>query len=166
MYNISFNRTTKSLHGEDKTYKVYTQIVKDWYKANNKEIGDELPEMFITAMTLGWKERIEMQAVWQKHIDASISSTINLPKKATVDETMDLYMYAWEMGLKGATIFRDGCKRLGILTNDEEEDTKEVVEETLIPVEGFYSTCPECGSENMMHEAGCVVCQDCGFSPC
>jgi ribonucleoside-diphosphate reductase alpha chain len=59
-----------------------------------------------------------MQATWQKHIDASISSTVNLPNSATIDDVKDLYMYAWKQGLKGITVFRDGCKRLGILTTD------------------------------------------------
>ena len=63
-----------------------------------------------------------MQAIWQTHIDASISYTVNLPNSATVDDVKDLYMYAWECGLKGITVFRDGCKRLGILTTDDNED--------------------------------------------
>src|SRR5699024_10159246 len=42
--------------------------------------------------------------------------TVNVPNDFTVEETEDLYMYAWEKGLKGVTIFRDGCKRAGILT--------------------------------------------------
>ena len=66
-----------------------------------------------------------MQAIWQKHIDASISSTVNLPNNATVEDVADLYMYAWEQGLKGITVFRDGCKRLGILTTNDDKDTSE-----------------------------------------
>ena len=78
-----------------------------------------MPEYFITAQDLNYKERIDMQAIWQNHIDASISSTVNVPNSFTVEETEELYMYAWEKGLKGVTIFRDGCKRTGILTTDE-----------------------------------------------
>ena len=59
--------------------------------------------------------------VWQSHIDASISSTVNVPKTFTIDETEDLYLYAYEKGLKGITIFRDGCKRVGILTVDGQD---------------------------------------------
>ena len=65
-----------------------------------------------------------MQAVWQKHIDASISSTVNLPNTATVDDVENLYMYAWEQGLKGITIYRSGCKREGILTVDTPKTEK------------------------------------------
>lgn len=56
-----------------------------------------------------------MQAVWQSHIDASISSTVNVPNDFTKEQTYDLYMLAHDKGLKGITIFRDGCKRTGIL---------------------------------------------------
>ena len=122
---------------------------------------------------LGWKNRIEMQAVWQKYIDASISSTINLPNEATVEETMNLYLYAWQMGLKGATIYRAGCKREGILTLDnapkeEKNNVTDIIEEAqdVIRASGYFSTCPECESHDMVHANGCVTCQECGFSPC
>ncbi len=167
IFALSYNRTTESLHNEKVTYKVYTDIVKDYIDATGTD-PDNLPETFITSQTLGWKERIEMQAVWQSHIDASISSTINLPRGTGVDETLDLYMYAWEMGLKGCTIYVDGCKREGILTFD---DVKEEVvptgeSEEVEKATGFYSTCPECKGEQMVVANGCVTCMDCGFSPC
>ncbi len=180
-FSLSYNRTTKSLHGQDVTYLVEEPIVKEFRDATGHT--GELPDYFITAMTLHWKNRIEMQAVWQAYIDASISSTINLPKTATVEDTMDLYIYAWKMGLKGTTIFKDGCKRAGILvptesTTESKEETKtllnitqEEVDEATTIIEqqratGYYATCPECGSEETVVTGGCVVCPDCGFSPC
>lgn len=171
-FSLSYNRTTKSLHGEDKTYKVEEAIVNEWREATGNMDG-ALPEMFVTAMTLDWADRVNMQSAWQYNIDASISSTINLPKEITVDETMDLYMYAWEKGLKGATIFRDGCKRMGILTlGDDEEDnsgsivSEEEEEEEVVKATGFFSTCAECGSTNTVFAEGCITCRDCGYSPC
>ena len=82
----------------------------------------ELPDYFVTAMTLDYRQRIDMQSVWQNHIDASISSTVNVPNRFTVEETENLYMYAYEKGLKGITIFRDGCKRIGILNTSEKKE--------------------------------------------
>lgn len=114
-----YERKTESLHGSDVYYKVYTKIV-DQYMKDHKIIDDrDLPEYFVTAMTLEYHQRIDMQSVWQNHIDASISSTVNVPNQFTVEETESLYLYAYEKGLKGITIFRDGCKRTGILTTDE-----------------------------------------------
>ena len=120
-----YTRKTESLHGHDEYYKVYTPIVKDYMDKNNLEDDTDLPDFFVTAQTLDYRERIDMQAVWQKHIDASISSTVNVPNYFTVEETEDLYMKAWEAGLKGVTIFRDGCKRIGILTMDDTAETKD-----------------------------------------
>ena len=47
-------------------------------------------------LLLDYKARIDMQSAWQHHIDASISSTVNLPNKATVEDVENLYLYAWE----------------------------------------------------------------------
>ena len=118
IYANYYTRKTESLHGHDEYYKVYTPIVEQYMKEHNLKDDSELPDYFVTAQTLDYKERIDMQSVWQKHIDASISSTVNVPNSFTVEQVEDLYMYAWEKGLKGVTIFRDGCKRAGILTTD------------------------------------------------
>lgn len=116
-----YERKTESLHGSDVYYKVYTKIVDDYMK-DHKIVDDRnLPEYFVTAMTLEYHQRIDMQSVWQNHIDASISSTVNVPNRFTVEETESLYLYAYEKGLKGITIFRDGCRRTGILTTDEKK---------------------------------------------
>lgn len=125
----SYTRKTESLHNEDVYYKVYTPIVKKYMEEHGLTDDSQLPEWFVTAETINPFKRVEMQAVWQKHIDASISSTINLPESATVDEVEQLYMYAWQQGLKGLTIFRNGCKRQGILTTgDESSNAKEAPE--------------------------------------
>lgn len=116
IYANYYMRKTESLHGSDVYYKVYTKIVQDYMTANDLQDDSQLPEYFVTAMTLDYRQRIDMQSIWQTHIDASISSTVNVPEQFTVEETEDLYMYAYEKGLKGITIFRDGCKRAGVLT--------------------------------------------------
>lgn len=121
IYANYYERKTESLHGHDEYYKVYTPIVKEYMESHDLKDESELPDYFVTAQTLDYKERIDMQAVWQKHIDASISSTINVPNDFTVEQVEDLYMTAWEKGLKGVTIYRDGCKRSGILSTSDNE---------------------------------------------
>ena len=119
-----YTRKTESLHGHDEYYKVYTPIVQHYIDKNGLKDDSKLPPYFITAQSLNFKNRIEMQSIWQTHIDASISSTINVPNDFTIEDTEKLYMYAWEKGLKGVTIYRDGCKRSGILTtNDDNKNT-------------------------------------------
>ena len=75
----SYTRRTKSLHGEDVDYKVYTPIVQEYMNAHDLKDESELPKEFVTAIDISPKNRIRCQAAWQKWIDASISSTINLP---------------------------------------------------------------------------------------
>ena len=121
-----YTRKTESLHGEDKYYKIFTPIAWDYLQAHGYgEDESKLPEYFITSQNIPYRNRIDMQSVWQKHIDASISSTVNLPNSATVEDVKDLYIYAWDKGLKGITVFRDGCKRLGILTTDKDDEPEE-----------------------------------------
>lgn len=118
-----YTRKTESLHGHDEYYKVYTPIVKKYMDEHHINDDTELPDFFVTAQNLNYKERIDMQSVWQSHIDASISSTVNVKNNFTVEEVEELYKRAWEKGLKGITIFRDGCKRTGILsTNDSNKE--------------------------------------------
>lgn len=128
IYANFYERKTESLHGTDVYYKVYTPIVEKYMKQHGIKDDANLPEYFVTALTLEYTHRIAMQAAWQQHIDASISSTVNVPNNFTVEDTERLYMMAWEKGCKGLTMFRDGCKRAGILTTH--------VQEPAVPVAG------------------------------
>lgn len=121
-----YTRKTESLKGHDEYYKVYTPIVKEYIDKHGLKDDSELPGYFVTAQTLDYKNRIYMQSIWQSHIDASISSTVNVPNDFTVEQVEGLYMTAWDAGLKGVTIFRDGCKRAGILTI--KENVEDIVE--------------------------------------
>lgn len=156
VYANYYERKTESLHGEDVYYRVYTKIVKDYMEVHRIEDDRELPGFFVTAMNLDYKQRIDMQAIWQLHVDASISSTVNLSHGFTKEETEALYMYAYDMGLKGITIYRDGCKRMGILSTKKKEENKSA--SGILP-------CPECGGELVSTE-GCDSCKSCGWSKC
>jgi ribonucleoside-diphosphate reductase alpha chain len=104
----SYTRKTESLHSEDHYYKVYTPIVAEYMSKNGIEKEEDLPDFFITAKDLNHGDRISMQSVWQSHIDASISSTVNLPYDSTPEDVFNIYVDAWKAGLKGITVFRDG----------------------------------------------------------
>ena len=115
----SYTRRTESLHNQEVTYKVYTPIVQRYMEMYKLKDEAELPSYFVTANDIDYIDRIAMQSIWQTHIDASISSTINLPHEATIDDVMKIYMEAWKAGLKGLTIYRAGCEREGILVADD-----------------------------------------------
>ena len=173
MFNTSYIRKTESLHDEDVFYKVYTPIVKEYMDINDILDDNNLPDIFETAMTLKSEERIRMQEAWQKYIDASISSTINLPYEATVDDVYNIYVSAWKHKLKGVTIYRDGCKRSGILLNDkaDKKDKRDIdknKDETTITIEDGVEefVCPECGNKTVIPTGGCAICLQCGYSKC
>jgi ribonucleoside-diphosphate reductase alpha chain len=74
-------------------------------------IPKEVRDVFMVAHDIDYKARIDMQAALQKYCSTAISSTVNLPTDVTKEEISDLFLYAYEKGLKGVTIYRDGSKR-------------------------------------------------------
>ena len=171
IFNISYIRKTESLHDEDVYYKVYTPIVKEYMDLKNITDEKDLPDIFVTAMNLDYEDRIKMQQAWQQYIDASISSTINLPYETTVEDVYEIYIEAWKHNLKGVTIFRDGCKRSGVLINEKPKDEKEendLKEEICVTEDDKNEKfiCPECGNEQMANTGGCSICLKCGYSGC
>ena len=62
-------------------------------------------------------EHIKVQAIAQKHVDSAVSKTCNVPKDIPWEDYKDLYMFAWDFGVKGCTVYRSGCKREGLLTD-------------------------------------------------
>ncbi len=74
--------------------------------AEPEAAGSSLPEYFITADDISPKEHVDIQAAAQKWIDSSISKTANVPTDYAYDKFKDIYLYAYEQGLKGCTTFR------------------------------------------------------------
>ena len=65
-----------------------------------------LPDYFITADEVTPKQHVDIQAAAQKWIDSSISKTANVPTDYPYDDFKDIYLYAYQQGLKGCTTFR------------------------------------------------------------
>ena len=124
LFALSYNRTTKSLNGEDTVYKVDAPIVKLYKEITGNET---LPDYFVDSSTIHYTDRIAVQAQIQEYTDGSLSSTCNIPEDTTVDQVFDLYMQAWKSGCKGTTIFRNNCARIPILsTSEKKEESKEL----------------------------------------
>ena len=173
IFRISYTMKTESLDKEDTYYEVFTSIVKEYMNLTGISDKNNLPDYFVTAENLNYKERIDVQAAWQRYIDASISSTVNVPNEFTIDEVYDLYIYAWMKGLKGITIYRDGCARAGVLIDNKKEDKLKKIDELKQEINSLANealkenpdVCPMCGGK-MLHVGGCIECSDCGYSPC
>lgn len=126
-FALSFTRRTVGMtDGEDTYYKVYCKAAREYmelYKCEEKD----LPDYFVSSANISWKNRVLTQSVMQEHVDTAISSTVNLPNETTKEDIAKLYLLAWEKGLKGITIFREGCKRMPILSTEtpKKEEAKE-----------------------------------------
>lgn len=121
-YAISYTRRTVGMtDGEDTYHKVYCKAAREWREMHP---GEELPDYFVSSEDIPWQDRVATQAVMQRHVDTAISSTVNLPEDATKDDIAGIYLEAWKQGCKGITIFRNNCKRLGILTTESSKTTK------------------------------------------
>ncbi len=87
-------------------------------KGRLKDI-EKVPEgfrrLFTTALEIPPERHLQIQAAFQRHVDNSVSKTINLPQDATPQDVARAYWQAWELGLKGITIYRYGSKSAQVL---------------------------------------------------
>lgn len=124
-------------------YKVFHEGFKQWLDNNRNK--HNLPEgaakhlskdgliqlakksPYVTSAELDYKQRIKVQSIVQKYTTHSISSTLNLPQDAHWSTTEDIYMKAYDAGLKGVTIFRDGSKRGVLESSDNSSDNNSII---------------------------------------
>lgn len=104
----------------------------DWTKEQIQECFEDSPWYGSTANDINWIRRVEMQNIVQKYTTHSISSTINLPNSVTKEEVSEIYLTAWEKGLKGVTVYRDGC-RTGVLVADTDNKTNDTFSDNNAP---------------------------------
>jgi len=87
---------------------------------------EDLPDYFVTTDDITPKQHVDIQAAAQKWVDSSISKTINVPTDYPYEDFKDIYMYAYEKGLKGCTTFRFNPEVFsGVLV--KEEDLKNTI---------------------------------------
>lgn len=120
--------------GDDwQEFEVLHPKLVDWMRISGNKNLNESPYAGSTAEEINWEKRIEIQAVAQKYVTHSISSTINLNKDTSVDRVSDIYMRAWEKGLKGITIYREGARSGVLLSGQEKTDVLAAFSEFNIP---------------------------------
>ena len=99
----------------------YKELINSSASPFAAEDVDKLPGYFITSDSITPKEHVDIQAAAQKWIDSSISKTANVPTDFDFNEFKDIYMYAYDSGLKGCTTFRFNPEAFqGVLVKEED----------------------------------------------
>ncbi|MEO0215283.1 MAG: hypothetical protein ABIL12_07250, partial [candidate division WOR-3 bacterium] len=133
-FALYYIRRSESLSQE--YFRVYHPLAKEYMEIFGlKDLEeDEFPDYFITAHKINPEKRVEMQAVIQKHIDQSISSTINLPEDTKPEEIGKIYFLAAKKGLKGVTVYREGSREGVLITEKKAKERKVIrVEGKILP---------------------------------
>ena len=104
-------------------FTVYHHNLKTWMDITGETDITKSPYAGSTAPEIDWNKRVEMQAVVQKYVTHSISSTINLPNDVSLEKVSAIYMDSWKQGLKGITVYRDGSRSGVLVAVDDKKDS-------------------------------------------
>ena len=99
----------------------YRELVNPRAMPGSNNAGEKLPDYFTTADTVTPREHVDIQAAAQLWVDSSISKTANVPTDYKYEDFKDIYLYAYEQGLKGCTTFRFNPEAFqGVLVKEED----------------------------------------------
>ncbi len=105
-------------------------LFKEWQE---KHPGETPPAYFVTAQEIAPLDHLRMQAIFQEHVDSAVSKTINFPNAATREDIAAAYLQAFDMNIKGITVYRDGCRAVQVLNKAGEDKPKPMGRPEAIP---------------------------------
>jgi ribonucleoside-diphosphate reductase alpha chain len=139
-------------------------------------IPEKIAGIFKGAREIRPEDHLLMQAAVQQHVDNAVSKTINLPEESSAGDISACFKKAFNLGLKGVTVFREGSKkgpvtvgRAAALTADEsnmEFDRRSINSwpDQLYIEDG--QICGACGRASVERAEGCIICKYCGAAGC
>ena len=134
VFAFTYTRKIRNGHEHDVSeVRVSDLAYRKYAELNGGKVPKKLPPSFVTSADITPDEHIEMQAELQKYVDSSISKTINVPPDFPFDDFKNIYMKAYEKGLKGCTTFRPSEYITGVLVRDDQE--KKAPEPAAAPVD-------------------------------
>jgi ribonucleoside-diphosphate reductase alpha chain len=82
-------------------------------------VPDRVKRLFVTTHRIKPEWHVKMQATFQSYTDNAVSKMINLPQQANQEDIANIFMMAYEYGLKGVTNYRDGSREIQSLCTNE-----------------------------------------------
>lgn len=129
--NSHFEKVLDKLKLSDKDKEqIKQEIIKTGSIQHLTDLPAKLRKTFVVSMDISGDYHMRMQAAFQRHVDNSISKTINFPNSATKEEVAKSFQDAWKLGCKSCTVYRDGSRTIQILNVG---DGKDIVATTEIP---------------------------------
>ncbi len=99
----------------------YRELINPDAMPGSDDPKQQLPDYFVSADEISPRQHVEVQAAAQQWIDSSISKTINVPTEFNYEKFKDIYLYAYEKGLKGCTTFRFNPESFqGVLVKEQD----------------------------------------------
>lgn len=142
IFKIDYKRSSHGLEDRGISFEVKDKAILDLLDFYNIDLSKTTPEEIKKRFNY-IQESVEVDSLirivhlgnMQKEIDNAISSTITLKESTTVEDIEKIYITAWECGLKGVTVFRNGCKRASILGTDQnKKKVQEIDMNSILPI--------------------------------
>jgi ribonucleoside-diphosphate reductase alpha chain len=105
---------------DDRAQAIVDRVVAEGHLGRVAGVPRDVRELFVTATEITPRQHLLVQHAFQRHVDNAVSKTINLPSHATPEDVRGIYLSAWRRGLKGVTVFREGCKGRAVLVRGSE----------------------------------------------